>query len=143
MPRYKSMWQLFHDMALFRPSLLAAEEGRTLSGGFASTSSAKAYPPPDSPRTRQGSGGGGLSRFWGGASAVGGPSGFLESLASESTGVLLHSGFGGQLLSVQLGKGGLGLSQGTSHAMLLATVVDRACQNARFQPQHISLRLPV
>lgn len=49
------------------------------------------------------------SRFFGGLGSGGS---FAESLARESTGVLLHSGFGGQLLSVSLGEGGVGLSQG-------------------------------
>jgi hypothetical protein len=49
------------------------------------------------------------SRFFGGLGSGGS---FAESLARESTGVLVHSGFGGQLLSVSLGEGGVGLSQG-------------------------------
>lgn len=51
------------------------------------------------------------SRFVAGWPGGGGGS-FAESLARESTGVLVHSGFGGQLLSVRLGEGGVGLSQG-------------------------------
>ncbi|BDA43676.1 probable multidrug resistance-associated protein 7 [Coccomyxa sp. Obi] len=62
------------------------------------------------------------SRFFGGG---GGGSSFAESLARESTGVLVHSGFGGQLLSVSLGEGGVGLSQGQQQLLCLARVLLR------------------
>lgn len=44
-----------------------------------------------------------LSRFLG-----------LAGLASESPAVLVHAGFGMQLLSMRVGEGGSGLSQGRS-----------------------------
>ena len=48
-----------------------------------------------------------FSRFFG--------RGWFERLATESPAVLVHAGFGIQLLSMRLGEAGLGLSQGVLH----------------------------
>ena len=45
--------------------------------------------------------------------------GWMDRLAGESPEVLLHAGFGIQLLSMRLGEGGLGLSEGTTLPMAL------------------------
>jgi hypothetical protein len=37
---------------------------------------------------------------------------WYDQLASESTGLLVNTGFGAQLLTTRLGQGGVGLSQG-------------------------------
>jgi len=86
-----------------------AEEVRTAGGAGASSSYAPGEALFAGHRGRQAP----RSRFVGRPGGGGGGTGsFAKSLARESTGVLVHSGFGGQLLSVRLGEGGVGLSQG-------------------------------
>eukprot|EP00884_Botryococcus_braunii_P005633 jgi/Botrbrau1/15070/Bobra.0286s0003.1 len=47
----------------------------------------------------------------------------VGQLAMESTGLLVYSGFGAQLLTTRLGQGGVGLSQGQQQLLCLARVL--------------------
>lgn len=76
-------------------------------------------PPPKPPQRRQGPPGTptSLARFcntlW------------SNTLASEAPSVLVHSGIGGQLLSLKLGEHGAGLSQGTQACSVCHSVLQR------------------
>ncbi|KAK9825002.1 hypothetical protein WJX81_008465 [Elliptochloris bilobata] len=115
--------------SLDRVSVLA-EEGRC--GPWREPSSPSLEPPERGAPRRLGAGGQrGLSpnprpsrlspgRLLGGRWAAG--------LAAEPTGVLVHSGFGQQLLSMRLGEGGAGLSLGQQQLVCLARVILRRPQ---------------
>lgn len=101
-------------------TLLLAEEGRAGLNLAVGASGAALEPQPQQPPTpphhpRSGRQPQPHSRFFGGSG------GFAESLAHETTGVLVNSGFGAQLLSLSLGEGGVGLSHG-EHLMALLHV---------------------
>lgn len=57
-------------------------------------------------------------------------SGWVDSLAAEAPEVLLHAGFGIQILSMRVCAGGLGLSQGTDGRLSIEADPRDVCEES-------------